>query len=138
METRFPDENDKKDDPQKQRPPFMDLIRLVLYHFRIANAHIHDFRIANSEERGISPAYPPKPMAWPILYIPDTIHDSHHTATPRVENTTSYLPHTKRSAVWGPNNRKKPCNQKHQHPDYQHQFIVKVCNRPFACKKAQF
>ncbi len=29
----------------------MDLIRLVLYHSRIANAHIHDFRIANSEER---------------------------------------------------------------------------------------
>ena len=25
--------------------------RLVLYHFRIANAHIHGFRIANSEER---------------------------------------------------------------------------------------
>ena len=30
----------------------MDLIRLVLYHSRIANAQIHDFRIANSEERG--------------------------------------------------------------------------------------
>ncbi len=29
----------------------MDLIRLVLYHSRIANAHIHDFRIENSEER---------------------------------------------------------------------------------------
>ena len=40
----------------------MDLIRLVLYHSRIANADIHGFRIANSEERGISPAYPPKPM----------------------------------------------------------------------------
>ena len=52
METRFPDENDKKGGPQKQRPPFLDLIRLVLYHSRIANAHIHGFRIANSEERG--------------------------------------------------------------------------------------
>ena len=38
-----------KGDPQKQRPPFMDLIRLVLYHSRIANAHIHGFRIANHE-----------------------------------------------------------------------------------------
>jgi hypothetical protein len=49
----FPDENDKKGGPQKQRPPFMDLIRLILYHPRIANVHIHGFRIAN-RKNGLS------------------------------------------------------------------------------------
>ena len=56
-----------------------------------------------------------------IFYLPFTPHtkrsavwgpNKHHVPS-RVEDTTAYLPHTKRSAVWGPNNRKKTCNLKH-------------------------
>lgn len=45
-----------KGDPQKTKAAFygfdMDLLRLVSFHPRIANAHIHALRIANPEERG--------------------------------------------------------------------------------------
>ena len=35
-----------------RRPPFLYLIRLVLFHSSIANVLIHALRIANSQERG--------------------------------------------------------------------------------------
>ena len=48
----------------------MDLIRLVLYHSRIANAHIHGFRISNSEERGFAKNEAIQTLClWLILWI---------------------------------------------------------------------